>query len=355
MVCPFKNEIKIDRLSYPIAYAFKHKLDSVRMASSSGGAYTAISNFVIGCNSDNIGNAICYGAAFDKDFTVHHAPATMAAERDLFRGSKYVQSDLGQTFYKIKQNLNDGKTVLFTGTPCQTAGLANFLEVLNTDKRNLILNDIICHGTPSPMIWKDYVGFIQDKYKSRLQDYTFRFKEMGWHSYFTKAKLENKKCRANTTDIRIYINLYFSLMIHRPCCYHCKFTNLNRPSDITVGDFWGIEKCFPEFGDDKGVSLVILNTPKGQALFNKLQDQAECKQSSLDDCMQHSLREPNEQPLKREQFWRDYYEHGFIYIAKAYAGYRLTVKAKRLCGEILGQLGLLSLAKNLIKIIKGKA
>lgn len=373
-VCPINNKIDLSKSAnangqdFPFAYAVKHKDSGVRMCSSSGGAYTAISDYVMNnglkilhldSHSNDIFDhnyidtidVVCYGAAFSNDFSVHHISATTATERDLFRGSKYVQSELGFTFTKIKQNLIDGKTVLFTGTPCQTAGLRKFLEVSKFNTTNLILNDIICHGTPSPKLWNDYKKLLITNYKSKLKMFSFRDKEIGWKDYPIRAVFENGTIKKDTSDLRIFIKLFFTHLALRPSCYHCKFANLNRPSDITMGDFWGIEKCLPEFGDEKGVSLVLVNSLKGQAVFEQIKDSLYCKQCNTIDCAkyQHNLNQPTPRPANRDAFWQDYRKMGFNYIIKKYAGFGIAGRMKSFTVKELRRFGLL---KFVIKVLR---
>ena len=339
-VCPLQKEVNLQcHLSKPLIYALKHKSEEVIMSSSSGGAYTAISDYALN-TSGNI-----YGVQFNKDFTVHHVKASTKNGRDAFKGSKYVQSDLGDVLLEVKRDLVAGRTVLFTGTPCQTAGLSMFLE--SVDTTNLILNDIICHGTPSPLIWREYVKFIKRKYNSNLKAYTFRFKEKGWRGYNVKVVFEDGKIKLNSRDIKIYVKIFSSALALRPSCYYCKFANMNRPSDITIGDFWGIEKCMPEMDDNKGVSLVIVNTVKGEKVFEQIKASICFKQSNPADCLQYNLQQPTKQPLKRDQFWKDYQTKGFVYVSKKYIGYGSLGRIKSLVAKILRRIGLLLMMRKL--------
>ena len=323
-VCPMKNEVDIkDHFEIPEVYAVKHTSDLVRLLSSSGGAYTAISDFII---KDKKG--ICYGATFDEEFNVRHKEAITTSERNKFRGSKYVQSKLGNVFYHIKQNLVNGKLILFTGTPCQNAGLVKYLKLSKIDTSNLILNDIVCHGVASPKIWKDYVVFIEEKNKSKIKNYTFRFKEKGWRGYNVKVEFENNTIKLNTKDVLKYVKLFNFNLILRPSCYNCKFSNLNRPSDLTIGDFWGIEKSMPGFEDTKGVSLVLVNTRRGKDIFERIKSNLIYRQSNISDCMQLNLYQPTPKPENREKFWKDYGEKGFKYIAKNYTRNKLLKRIK---------------------------
>ena len=338
-VCAFQNGYEtLNNLESPDVYALKHKSDEVRMNSSSGGAFSAISDYALN------ESYVLYGVEFSKNFTVQHKRTTTEAGRNKFRGSKYVQSNLERIFKQIREDLANDRSVLFIGTPCEVAGLRKYLEVAKIKTDKLILNDIICHGTSSPLLWKQYLNFIQKK--SKLKSYTFRSKEKGWRGYNVKAEFEKGKSKINTSDIKIYANIFCSDLALRPSCYYCKFSNLNRPSDITIGDFWGIEKSLPELDDNKGVSLILVNTPKGQAIFDEIQDKIDFVQSNTKDCQQHNLQQPTKMPTNREQFWDDYQNSGFDYIAKKYAGcYSFKGRVKRIIVTLLKKLGLFELIR----------
>ena len=365
--CPLMGEQTLKVLDTPIVYAFKHKSDAVRMSSSSGGAYTAISDFILlenerlktnlnnGSNQAkticrNTSSGVCYGAAFNKNFAVYHKSAITLDERDEFRGSKYVQSNLGDVFFEIKKNLIDGKTVLFTGTACQTAGLSKVLAWSNIDTENLILTDIICTGVPSPKLWNEYVKFLENKYKSKLIFFSFRYKNKGWQGYPVRAKFENGIIKTDSDDLRIFTKLFFSHLVLRPACYHCKFANVKRPSDITIGDFWGIEKCLPGFEDKKGISLVIVNTSKGKVIFDKIRECAVYEQSNIRDCStyQHTLKHPTQLSRLRDVFWQEYYRKGFRYVACKYGGYGILGRARSFVVKVLRCLGMLPKVKKLL-------
>lgn len=341
-VCPLKNDFKVqDIFDKPIVYAFKHNSDKVRMTSASGGAYTAISDYALN------EFYVIYGSEFNENFSVKHNRTKTSAGRDKFKGSKYVQSGMDLILIQIREDLKKDNSVLFTGTGCQVAGLKLYLEESKVKMDKLILNDIICHGTPSPLLWEDYLSFIQKR--NKLVSYTFRAKEKGWHGYNVKAKFESGKIKINTSDINIYTNLFCSDLALRPSCYNCKFCNYKRPSDILIGDFWGIENSLPEIDDDKGISLVLVNTLKGKKIFEKIKDSAEFVKSNVTDCLQMNLQHPTKMPEKREQFWDDYYKFGFKYISKKYAGYSFKSRSKKFVANILTQLGLLDVVKKLIQ------
>ena len=163
-------------------------------------------------------------------------------ERNKLRGSKYVQSDLRDIFKDVKVELKNGRKVLFTGTPCQTAGLRAYL---NKDYENLYLCDLACHGVPSPLLWEQYVLFLEKRNKSRLVNYCFRYKEIGWRGYNAYAEFENGNRNVNSPDVLAYVDMFCIDLALRPSCYKCKFTTINRPSDITIADFWELKRVWP--------------------------------------------------------------------------------------------------------------
>jgi len=339
-VCAFHDNYRIsDNYDQPKVYAAKHRSDEVRMNSSSGGLFTAISDFILERNG------VVYGAAFSKDFEARHQKAETVEERDTFRGSKYVQSNLLGIYKEVKTELRKGKTVLFTGTPCQNAGLRSFL---NKQYERLYLCDIVCHGTPSPLLWRNYVGFIEKRVKAKVSRYSFRYKRVGWRGYNVYVLLDNGQIKVNTSELLTYAKLFSSDLALRPSCHNCKFCNFNRPSDITIADFWGIEKSMPDFDDNKGVSLVLVSSAKGEALLNGIQESIVARQSSIQDCLQHNLLAPTVPSPNREQFWREYETKGFEYVLKKYGGLGYKQRVRRIIRIVLDKTGLLPVARKVI-------
>jgi coenzyme F420-reducing hydrogenase beta subunit len=339
-VCPFSDTCKTSgNYDQPLVYAAKHKDDNVRMNSSSGGMFTAISDYILDIDG------VVYGAAFDEKFVVRHQKAETAEERNKFRGSKYVQSNLIGVFEDIKNELKKGRHVLFTGTPCQNAGLGSYL---NKNYDNLCLCDIVCHGTPTPLLWKDYISFLEETGKSRLIQYFFRYKVAGWRGYNVYTLFDNGKSKLNTPDVMTYANIFGSDLALRPACHNCKFCNFSRPSDITIGDFWGIEKSMPDFDDNTGVSLVLTNSSKGQELFERISKNLYYRESNTTDCLQHNLRTPSQPSPRRDKFWQDYKNKGFEYVLKKYAGYGFVGQSKKAAAKVLNKLGLLHVAKRIL-------
>lgn len=287
-VCFYKQK---KAANYEIKKFYALKYDDLRVLkeSQSGGAFTAISNFVL--KKDGI----IYGAAFDNNFHVKHIRCTSENERNMLRGSKYVQSEIGEIFKKVKEDLTNDKYVLFTGTGCQIAGLWYYLpEHL---KEKLFLVDIICYGVPSPGLWDSFVKIKQKKYRDKISQIKFRDKAYGWQSCKQTFYINNKR-----NVINGYINLFHSDEILRPSCYSCYSAGETRFSDLTIGDCWGIEKNNPEFYDKNGVSLVICNTQKGENLLSEIEN---VNLLELDPklYMQDRLVSPTKCPIDRDRFW----------------------------------------------------
>jgi len=339
-ICPFEEKgYNIEKnLEIPKVYAIKHKNDEIRMASSSGGVFTSISDFVLK------ENGVIIGAAFDNNFKVCHQEAFDKKDRDRFRGSKYVQSDLGDIFVKVKKHLDD-KMVLFSGTPCQVAGLKSFLKV---EYDNLITCDMVCHGVPSPKVFKDYISFMENTLSDKTTDINFRDKITGWHKFSFTHTYENRKI-SKVFNRNPFCFMFSNHLIIRPSCHNCVFTNFTRPSDITIADYWGIGKFKPDFDDNKGVSLAILNTNKGELLFEKIRSDFDVQLSNLADCIQPNLKEPTKPSPKRSMFWNDYYNRGFEYVAKKYAGYGFINNIKRIIIILLIKIGVFPFVKSLLR------
>lgn len=340
-VCPIQNSNYLNKNSLePDVYAVKHKSDQVRMNSSSGGMFTAISDHVLEREG------VVYGAAFDENFKVCHTRAVSKQERDQFRGSKYVQSDLDHCFQKVKDDLDNRILVLFSGTPCQVAGLKKYVRGIETS--NLMTVDIVCHGTPSPKVFKDYLDRMKSTFNSNIKWINFRFKPLGWRSQAINISFNNGHEYIATASDDPYYRLFLPNIILRDSCYQCIFTNNHRPSDITIGDFWGIENSIPDFDDDKGVSLVLVNTEKGRKVFNDLTGVLDFRKSNLQNCLQTNLKEPAAASPKKDQFWLDYQQYSFKYVLRKYG---IMSKGKKIIKKILMHLGLFDEFKKIMSLV----
>ncbi len=328
-VCQFNdNYDRSLNLPKPSAFAVRHKDMSEVMKSRSGAAFAALSDYVLKQGG------VVYGAGYKDHFRVAHKRATTIEERDEFRGSKYVQSDLTGIYRQVKEDLKSGLLVLFSGTPCQTSGLNAFVGKKLRDK--LILVDIVCHGVPSPYIWRDYLQYIEKKQRGIIRKVDFRDKEhFGWEAHQEAFLISNKEIYKNTFTFLFYKHIMF-----RESCGVCHFTNLIRPSDITLADYWGWEKNVPGLNDDNnGVSLVLLNTQKGIEIFALVQEDVEATEVEVENSMQPNLMHPSEINPFRKQFELDYVNKGFRYILKQYGeeGWRYKlIEIVKFLKQILG-------------------
>lgn len=253
-VCPFVNQTDEAR---PLeVYAVKHPDDAVRMNSSSGGVFTLLAEQVI----DEGG--VVFGARFNDEWDVIHDYAETKDGLMSFRGSKYVQSNVADSYKQVEAFLKADRKVMFVGTPCQVAGLKKYLRL---EYEKLLTVDFICHGVPSPKVWKRY---LQEKVAFKGIDdpivtaISFRNKSTGWKKYSLSLNVSDGKNHHVYSSVftdNEYMRAFLSDLSIRPSCYNCPAKSGKSGSDVTIGDFWGIEKILPELDDDKGLSIVLLN------------------------------------------------------------------------------------------------
>lgn len=223
-------------------------------------------------------NGVVYGAAFQKDFSVKHIRAVNMGERKRIQKVKYVQSETRHVFEMVLCDLKSGVDVLFTGTPCQVSALKAYLEKKRVDTSKLICCDMICHGVPSPMIWKEYLKYVECKFKAQIDEVDFRDKEFGWDSQFESFRLRGRREKVVTND---YSVLFSKCVMLRPACHKCPYSTISRVGDLTMGDFWGIEKINPSFNDNLGTSLILVNSEKGMKLLSQLHGEFEMFETDI--------------------------------------------------------------------------
>jgi len=259
-VCPLRNEIiKTEPVK---VYAAYNKSDEVRRASSSGGVFTLLAEQVI-----NDGGAV-FGAKFNGKWEVVIDYTETKEGLAAFRGSKYVQASVGDAYKKCEQFLKENRRVLFSGTPCQIAGLKRYL---GKEYDKLLLVDVVCHGVPSPMVWRKYMRELTHNNVEKIRDVKFRDKSDGWKKY---RLVIDGYCETFVNEIHsenVFMKVFLTDLTLRPVCYDCPFRGVEvRQSDISIADFWGVDCIKPELDDDKGISLLILNTAKGVEAFSSL-------------------------------------------------------------------------------------
>lgn len=253
-VCPVISRDNGDT-GYIKACAVKHTDEVIRARSSSGGAFSALAGQVLGCGG------VVFGAALNDELRLCHICVETIEGLACLRGSKYLQSDVQQAYCGVKEYLDVDRPVLFSGTPCQVAGLRAFL---GKEYPNLLTVDFICHGVPSPVMWDSYLSYRQKQSGDRVVGASFRDKCTGWKKFSMRLDYSRGESCAQDLSRDLYLKGFLSNLFLRRSCYRCSFKGGGGGSDITLADGWGIERIAPELNDDKGLSLVLVNTPAGE-------------------------------------------------------------------------------------------
>lgn len=324
-VCPFHAELESHQPQS--VYAAINPNETERLQSSSGGIFSMLMRKIIEAGG------VVYGAAFDDNWNVHHIAIESIADMSKLQGSKYVQSSICDTYIHVKQNLQTGRQVLFSGTACQVAGLKKFLR---KEYDNLLTVDVICHGTPSPMVWQDYIKTIWRpkgadagentvlfslNENPSIEGISFRDKKLGWRKYgfvvrysddqrksekFGLSSVEAKSEIWESLHDNVYMQGFLNNLYLRPSCHHCRVKSGRCESDITLGDFWGVWDVYPDLNDDKGISLVLVNSSKGEDVLVSInaslydinyEDALKCN-----PCLERSVQETK----YRKMFWSSY-------------------------------------------------
>ena len=313
-VCPVINQ---DEPRKPLkVYAAKNKDEEIRKQSSSGGIFTPLAESVIR------EGGVVFGAKFDKDWNVVHAWTDTIEGIADFRGSKYVQSTIGDTYREAREFLKQGRKVLFSGTPCQIAGLRKFLR---KEYDNLLTVDVVCHGVPSPLVWRKYLEETREKLRAErdagkntvssslmempvITGISFRDKTHGWKKYGFRFRYAASKAAGNSVSSsandsertllqpfpeNVFMKGFLKNLYLRPSCYACASRSGKSGSDISIADFWGVQNYYPEFDDDRGVGLVLVNSDKGRKAYE--QTNSDSIESTYEQglnqnpCLEHSV------------------------------------------------------------------
>lgn len=306
-----------------LVFAARHKDSAVLRSSSSGGAFTALSDVFLAR-----GDAVL---CVRYDYGTHAARFRLAldkAGRDASRGSMYMQSDPGDSWKEALAWLraNPGKRLLFVGVGCQTAAFARFAG-MNGVRDRVLAVDLICHGAPSPLVWKDYIESLARG--EPVSGLDFRDKRKGWNRSVGVVRIGGRE-----VSVMPYRRLYSRRFTLRKCCSSCPYTVMSRETDITIGDFWHLGKSMPDFVDPLGTSLFLVHTDRGLAAFDAVRDAMDVRPSNTRDCWQLNLERPTQHARNRNAFWRDYRLNGITHAMDRFgritlAG-RLLVRIKRL-------------------------
>ena len=318
-----------------VAYAAYAKNDNLRMTSSSGAVFSLIAEHIL-CNQ-----GVVYGVALTSDCrTAEFCRVEDSVALAKIRGSKYLQAHIGDTLRLVKDDLCCGKKVLFSGTGCQINGLKAFL---GKEYDNLICVDLICHGVPSPALWRKYIVHKEVEFGSRVMNVNFRSKKQNWEDFGTEFNNEKIKEVYISKDKDAYMQMFLRDYCLRPSCYACKARNL-RFADITLADFWRIDSIVPEMNDGKGSSLVLVRTPKGQSIFEQIKEEMVIKEVTYEDGVKGNSAEYQSplRPTERETFYVDMKMLGFDALERKYAAQQ-PVPIRRRLKKIIKKIGTLIL------------
>ena len=308
---------KHDSLTHLKAYAIKNKDITVRMRSSSGGFSHGI------CRAVLEKGGVVFGVQYDAAFHVVMDRAETLEECVAFYGSKYVQADLKDTFQEVEEELRKKRWTLFIGTSCHVAGLVSFLDLKKCQTETLITVDFVCHGEPSPRLFAEYISFLRKN--KHFQYFDFRTKEKLWGdgsaNYGCTIYYKNNCKETDTAKARIFLNLFFSNNFLRPNCFHCAFASVEKPSDITMADFWGLKEDHSELFDEYGVSAVLVHTEKGELILKEATE-LEIVECEVKQVMkkQANLSAPSLKPSSYNEAWKQYEESGFMAISRRWGG-----------------------------------
>lgn len=301
--------------SSPSTYAAWSKNKDLLLSSSSGGIFSEIAIWII-----EHGGAV-YGASFTDKWDIKHIRVKDVDSLQRLRGSKYVQSYIGHCYIDIKKDLLNGILVLFSGTPCQVAGLYEFMKGTRYDKSKLITVDLVCHGVPSPRFFKDYINFLGERQNSTITEYSFRDKKWSWVRYNTRAKFSNGKIYCGTWEGDPFMRGFLRDYCLRKSCYSCQFAVKERLGDFTLCDYWGYRKRDGECDNkDYGVSLVLVHNDKSKRIFDEIKPQLFCYSRGFEEAIESNpaFHHPFPQPILRPKFWEDYDRIGFAGIVEKY-------------------------------------
>lgn len=308
-----------------IVYAGRLKDKSALMSSSSGGAFTALSDAFL-----KSGDAVVAAVYNYENHTVEFQMILDEKQRERAKGSKYMQSKPGDIYQEAYHWLMDNpkKELLFVGMGCQSDGFRKFSEIKGIRDRVYIV-DIICHGSPSPKLWREYAESIQKK-DGRITYLTFKDKRNGW-----KSPIAYVKVNGSERPLKDYVKVFYNRCALRPSCYECPYATTERKTDMTIGDFWHIEETIPDFYDPNGNSLFLIHTGRGEELFEKIRDNMDYRLSNTAQCWQANLEAPTQKSEQRDVFWNDYQKKGIDFVIKKYGTVPMKTKVKNKLFKIL--------------------
>lgn len=312
-VCAYQNTPVSGREPLATYVAINKNIDTL-LSSASGGIFGALANIILERNG------VVFGCAYNEEMEPKHIAVDNVIDMKRIQGSKYMQSNINTTYTEVKNYLKDGRWVLFTGTPCQIAGLKSYL---GKDFERLITADIICHGVPSADFFKGYIKHLEEKLKGRIVDFKFRDKSKGWglqarSTYQARnGSIKSKIIQPNNS---YYYNYFLKGDIYRESCYECKYACGSREGDFTMGDYWGVEKAHPEVETENGVSVLLVNSKKGITLIDELSKYLDLIKSTFEHARKQNgqLNKPTAKSDKRAVVLKTWRVGGYKAVAKKY-------------------------------------
>lgn len=314
---------------FPRAFACYNRDTEIRLKSTSGGLFTLFAEYVI-----NECHGIVFGAAFDENFNVCHTMVDCIECLNRLRGSKYSQSSIGSCYIEAQKNLESGRAVLFSGTPCQIAGLRGFL---GKEYENLFCVDIICHGVGSPGIWRGYLTECRNIHD--IKHIAFKDKMKSWKHWYVKIEYNKLPDWYRRGTLEPFMRSYLGNANIRPSCYQCRFKGIERISDFTISDCWGVGELNKRLNDNKGLSALLVQNEKAQRVFEAIKDRMVYEEYDPNTLMEGNWTtyrsvSPH---MNREAFFRRFAEHGAKAALGKYFEPRLTAWLKYYCRRFMGQ------------------
>lgn len=318
-VCPQLNNYNKKNTDYPKSFAMYNTDTEELLQSSSGGIFSVLARYIL----EESGTV--YGAAYDSNLNVNHIKITSLEELNLLRGSKYVQSNINDTYKLAEQDLKLGKKVLFSGTPCQIAGLKNYLI---KEYEELYTCDLVCHGVPSQKLFHKYLDGLSKKLKSKVVKYNFRYKKDDYWGLLSEVVTQDGKKHILNPDFDPYYSNFLESTTYRENCYSCKYANYNRVSDITLADYWGIATIHPDFYKKEGCSLILINSLKGEKILRLLDNKIKRIPTNLDFASEKNknLKRPSVRNKRRDVVYLDIDKLEPIEYIKERLKVRITLK-----------------------------
>lgn len=339
-VCPTRVQRMLSLDKKPKTYAMVNKNDKVRWESSSGGVFSLLAEEVLKKEGIVVGAILS-----DDNKSVYHIAIEDIVDLYRIRGSKYVQSEIGDCYIHIKRYLEENRNVLFTGTPCQVAGLKSFL---GREYDRLFCMDFVCHGVPSKMVWKKYVSFREKSAGGKVNHVHFRNKEIGWKNFSILFEFSNLESYSEVFSKDLFMQTFLNNISLRPSCYNCKFKTKEHLSDVTVGDLWGVQHILPEMDDDKGVSVVMIHSKNGGTAIESILAKTRYKEIEYESILKYNsaMIKSVKRNKNRDKFFEKMDVWDFDILVKKYATSHVDLKQN--LKKMLKKVGIWNIVRRIV-------